>query len=188
LRTILKRIALYGLLTALIAAIGCSSQELPSTSSPLASPGGESPLSTPVPDQSPTEKPEPSQTPEASKDLIFPTTQPGLATVTGTLKREGSEEGLRGIDLFLSEVVETSDPDFPMVGVNRDSDPKAILDVTTGAFAFYDVPPGDYALAITRPLLVPILVDDPEGGGTLFVTVEADDRVDLGTLPVIIPE
>jgi hypothetical protein len=187
-RKILKRIAFYSMSATLIVTIGCSQQELSSPSSPLASPESESPLPTPSPDESPTEKPGPSQTSAAPGDLVFPTSQPGLATVTGTLRRRGSDKGFQGMGLFLSEVIETSDPDFPMVGVNKSSDPEAMLDANTGAFAFYDVPPGKYALAITRPLLVPVLVDDAEEGGTLFVTLETDESLDLGTLPVTIPE
>ena len=187
-RKILKKILFYSILAAFAATLGCTQQELPTTSSPLTSPRAESPVASATSDEQPTARPETSQTPSSSKDLVFPTSQPGLATVTGTLKRRGSDEGFQGMELYLSEVVETSDPNSPMVGVNKSSDPRAMLDVTTGAFAFYDVPPDKYALAITRPMLVPVLVNDPDDGGTLFLTLEADEKVDLETLPVTIPE
>jgi hypothetical protein len=111
-----------------------------------------------------------------------------LATVTGSIRRRGSEANLEKIELYLGEVIETSDPKRPVVGLDKAIAPKAILDVNTGDFAFYDVPPGKYALEIVRPLVVPILVSDPETGKTLIITAEADSDIELGSLPVTIPE
>jgi len=84
-------------------------------------------------------------------------------------------------------VIETSDPDRPMVGLDITKAPKAVLAANTGIFAFYDVPSGKYALAIWQPLGTPILVEDKMTGGTLFLTLEANDNIDLGTIEVTIP-
>lgn len=131
---------------------------------------------------------ETSESESDAQKLVFPTSQPGLATVTGSISRQGSEANLEKIELYLGEVIETSDPKRPVVGLDKAIAPKAILDVNTGDFAFYNVPPGKYALEIVRPLVVPILVSDPETGKTLVITLEADSDIELGSLPVTIPE
>lgn len=170
----LKVVILFAL-TLSILLVGCRRQEPDSTSSPLAVPvAGTSPLPTatvPVPEPTP---------------LVFPTSRPGFATVTGVLDIQTSG-GEWGFSLYLGEVVETSDPNQLLVGLDKAVAPLAILDVDTGAFAFYDVPPGWYALEIDRPLLVPVLVNDPEEGGTLYLMIEADDEIDLGTLLAHLP-
>jgi hypothetical protein len=167
---------------------GCIGQEpdvpisTPSTLSPLPTPASAASMDTsPLPTAV-----APESEPPPSPGLVFPTSQPGLATVTGILDIEGGSD-TRGYSLYLGEVLETSDPEQLVVGLDKAMAPQAILDVDTGAFAFYDVPPGWYALEIDRPLLVPVLIDNPEGEGTLFLTIEADDDIDLGTLPVYIP-
>lgn len=186
----LKTTACCVVFAALAITIGCTQEETASPSSPLSSPATNSPLPTPTLAATAQNEDTPSQThtPEPSTSIVFPTSQPGLATIVGTLSRRGSNEGFQGMELYLSEMIETSDPDAAVVGVNESSDPKAMLDVNSGDFAFYDVPPGRYALAITRPLLVPILVNDPGENRTLVVTPEPDETIDLGTLSVTIPE
>jgi len=124
--------------------------------------------------------------PSTVQPLVFPTSQPSLATLTGILVRAGTQTSIQN-DLYLGEMIETSDPNHPMVGLDTTEAPKAVLDTNTGAFAFYDVPPGKYALAIWQPLGAPILIEDKVTGGTLFLTLEAKDHIDLGTIEVTIP-
>jgi hypothetical protein len=171
-----------------LALIGCSCQgpsvpqpaptPTPSTSSPLATPASASPLPTPAPAKS---------EPEPELPLVYPTSQPGFATVTGTLLRRGTGKGVQGYSLYLGEVIPTSDPEQFVVGLDKAVAPRAILAATGGAYAFYDVPPGRYALEIDIPLGVPVLVNDPEEGGTLFLTIEGGENIDLGTLYVEVP-
>ena len=163
-------------LSMLLASCGGPGPDSISTSSPLSVPTDTSPLPTAT-----VLVPEPSPAP-----LVFPTSQPGFATVTGVLDIT-TQSNRQGFSLYLGKVIETSDPDRQVVGLDKTVAPLAILNIDTGAFAFYDVPPGWYALEIDRPLLVPVLVDNPEEGGTLYLTIEADDNIDLGTLPVYIP-
>lgn len=151
--------------------VGCGSKE-PSPS-PFASPALTSPL--------PTAEPSP-----VAPVLVFPTSRPGLATVTGVILRADTKTSIQN-ELYLGEVLETTDPEQKWVGLDKAIAPRAILDSNTGAFAFYDVPPGTYALEISRPLLTPVLVTDPEAGGTMFLTIQADDNIDLGTILVVIP-
>lgn len=121
-----------------------------------------------------------------AQPLVFPTSRPGFATLTGVALRADIQTSIQN-DLFLGEVIETTDPNQPIVGLDTTEAPKAILDPSTGAFAFYDVPPGRYALVILQPLGAPILVQDKVTGGTLFLTLEANDNIALGTIEVAIP-
>lgn len=141
--------------------------------SSLTSPVGISPLST-------------AESPLTVPTVVFPTSHPGLATITGVILRAGTKTSIQD-ELYLSEALETTDPEQMWVGVDKAIDPRAALDTNTGAFAFYDVSPGTYALVIMHPLSTPVLVDDPETGETMFLTVEVDDNVDLGTILVNAP-
>lgn len=164
------------LLLFIVLSVSCKGDKTEATPTAIDSPVN-SPL---IP---PTAVTQPGVTVEA---LIVPTSQPGLATVTGVILQQDTMQSIQS-DLFLGEVIDTTDPLYPIVGLDKTTAPKAMLDINTGAFAFYDVPPGRYALEIWRPVATPVLVDDPESGGTLFLTLQADDVVDLGTIYVVIP-
>ena len=133
-----------------------------------------------------TTGPSQSTLPSTVQPLAFPTSQPGFATLTGIIVLAGTQTGIQN-DLYLGEALETSDPNRLVVGLDITEAPKAILDANTGAFAFHDVPPGKYALAIWQPLSAPILVEDKVAGGTLFLTLDANDNIDIGTIEVTIP-
>lgn len=143
-----------------------------------------SPVSTsPLPSIVATDLSRPTPT---AQPLVFPTSRPGFATLTGIALRADTRTSIQN-DLFLGEVIETTDPNRPIVGLDTTEAPKAILDPNTGAFVFYDVPPGRYALVIWQPLGAPILVEDKVAGGTLLLTLEPDDNITLGTIEAAIP-
>jgi len=122
--------------------------------------------------------------PVVTPDL--PDSAPGKATVWGTLlvldpmfgapQGEGGGLYLVPVEEPLSDSQELVIPDFDMDGV-----PKAgKLDSTTGEFAFFDVPPGNYQmLVITSVGKFPIRSTETKQWLNSLV-IESDQRVDLG--------
>jgi len=104
----------------------------------------------------------------------------GKANLRGRL--EASPGILLG-ELFLAQAVPASNPDVALLELDQDNSPRAFLDRATGRFVFVDIEPGKYGLIVWEPMNS-VIVNDPETGGTLFVTLSADRVVDVGTLPV----
>lgn len=155
---------------------GCKEQSLPAvTTSPLSqSSSGVSPLLTPIVTIDTSSLVEP---------VIIPTSQPGLATVRGVLPKAYLETiAPNYATIYLGEWIETSDPKYPIVGLEKTTSPSALLDSNTGEFLFYDVSPGEYGVLVERPLSVPVLLNDPETGHTLYLKLEPGDIVDLGVV------
>ncbi|MBN1887675.1 MAG: hypothetical protein JW850_06780 [Thermoflexales bacterium] len=145
---------------------GCKGPSPTSTVSPVSV----SPLATAAP------PPAASATPP-----VFPTSQPGLGTITGILLQRTTRATILLGEIYLGEVIETTEPGMPVVGLDKAVAPQAVIDRDTGQFVFYDVSPGRYALEVWIPLSNYILVDDPKGG-TQFVTITGDESVDVGTV------
>ncbi len=137
---------------------------------PSVSPIGISPLATAVP-----------PTVASATPLVVPTSQPGLGTITGILLQRTTQATIPIGEIYLGEVIETTEPGMPVVGLDKATAPQAVINRDTGQFVFYDVPPGRYALDVWIPLSNYILVDDPKGG-TQFVTITAGESVELGTV------
>lgn len=140
----------------------------------------------PAPFASPASVMSPLPTDEPAPVPVFPTSQPGFATVTGVILQADTRTSIQNA-LYLGEVLETSDPTQVWVGLDTAVAPQAILDTNTGTFWFHDVPPGKYAPEVHLPLASPILIEDPETGGTMFLTIEGDEYIDLGTILVVVP-
>jgi hypothetical protein len=68
--------------------------------------------------------------------------------------------------------------------LNTETAPKAILDRSSGAFTFVNVPPDDYALVTWDPFNSS-LINDPETGETLFITVSPDHVNDMGDISLL---
>jgi hypothetical protein len=87
-------------------------------------------------------------------------------------------------ELYLGKAVPTSDPNVDLVELDEKTAPRAIINRATGEFIFLNVEPGKYGLIAWGPMNS-ILVNDPQTGYTLFVTLLSDQIIDVGTL--IIP-
>lgn len=164
------------LATTVIFSAGCSTpaptRTPANTASPLDSPLsvpsiGHSPLPTPVP-QSPVE---------------IPTSFPGKGTVKGRLLWP-ADRGVSLGELFLARALPTSNPDILLPSLNAETAPKAILDRSSGAFTFVNVPPDIYALVIWDPFNSS-LINDPETGETLFITVSPDQVNEIGGISLL---
>jgi hypothetical protein len=153
----------------LVVIAGCTGPSPTPTLSPISV----SPLATAVP---------PPAASATATPFIFPTSQPGLGTITGILLQRTTQATIPLGELYLGEVIETTEPGMPVVGLDKDAAPQALIDRDTGQFVFYDVQPGRYALEVWIPLSNYILVDDPNTGGTQFVTITGDESVELGTV------
>ena len=86
-------------------------------------------------------------------------------------------------ELFLAEAIQTSNPDIRMPALDTEHSPRAYFQRETGRFVFVDVPPGEYGLIVWEPFNS-ILVNDPNTGRTLFVSVESDQIIKLEYLEI----
>ncbi len=84
-------------------------------------------------------------------------------------------------ELYLGKAVPTSDPNVDLVELDEKTSPKAVLNRTTGEFIFLNVEPGKYGLIAWEPMSS-ILINDPQTRHTLFITLSADQVVDVGTI------
>lgn len=109
----------------------------------------------------------------ASPDLT-PSADRGI--VQGTLKIGG--ELAKGQTLYLVPIV-ASGESMSVAGLDTNTAPRAETD-TTGAFAFLNVPPGEYALAVVGPV-GPVIVPGPDGD-EITVMVQAGETTDLGSI------
>ena len=120
----------------------------------------------------------------ATAALEYPPPQPGLGAVVGRLVA-GSETGLGyvGGDLYLGSLIPGSDPNAqPVVAFSEGVDPKAVVYNQDGTFAFTNIVPGTYALAVWTP--ANSFVIEAPGGALIEVVVRADQTTDLGTIVV----
>jgi len=113
------------------------------------------------------------EVPVAPQDL---TPRPGMGIVQGTLTL-GGEVG-EGETLYLAPIVVTGES-MSVAGLDTNTAPRTETDAT-GAFAFLDVPPGEYALALVGPI-GPVIVPGPDGD-EITVVVQAGEISDLGAI------
>jgi hypothetical protein len=140
----------------------------------------ESPLSEPEPTvlESPIDSPTPTEyVPDLTAWDEDPA--PGKAVIRGRIEKTGNEIVLG--EIFLARAVPTSNPDVDLLELDEQTAPKAEIDRDILAFVFTDVEPGRYGLIVWEPMNS-MPVDDPDTGETLFIDVESDEVVDLGTL------
>lgn len=157
----------WAILIAVSVLVGCSAQSLEPMKSPVSniiqtSSGLSSPILTPV-----TELAHWNVTPD-----------PGKAILRGRVIVQPNF--LLG-ELYLGKAVPTSDPNVDLVELDENSSPRAIIDRVTGEFIFLNVDPGKYGLVAWEPMRS-ILVNDPQTGSTLFITLSAGQVKDIGTL------
>lgn len=129
------------------------------------------PTNTPEPTATPTSTPTPEPTATAT---LVPTT----GKVTGKIVDKDTGRPLEAIHLFMPTVVQSSDGYM----LNRKgNDPSTETDAS-GVFAFADVPPGTYALALTKNW--PFSVAADEEGSALILEVVAGETLDVGVIRV----
>jgi len=140
-----------------------------------------SPVLTPLSGEEATSSVSPIQTPVAGLTYLNITPAPGKAILRGRVIVKPNF--LLG-ELYLGKAVPTSDPNIDLVELDEKTAPRAIINRATGEFIFLNVEPGKYGLVAWGPMNS-LLVNDPQTGYTLFVTLLADQVIDVGTL--IIP-
>jgi hypothetical protein len=157
---------------------GCSSPT-PTTAAlvptVVSSPSG---LDSPLPDVSTGQSPVP--TPIARETLQVQPSDPGLGTVKGQLIWPQVSSVVLG-ELFLAKALPTSHESIMLPSLDTETAPKAVLNRTTGEFAFVNVPPDIYTLVVWDPFNS-ALINDSETGETIFITVQADQVIDMGTI------
>lgn len=127
----------------------------------------------PTPTTQPASEPVVESTPAATPNL---TPSPGLGIVRGTLTIGGALA--QNETLYLAPIVLTGES-MSIAGLDTNTAPRTETDAT-GAFAFLDVPPGDYALAAVGPV-GPVIVPGPDGD-EVTTTVQAGETSDLGDI------
>jgi len=163
---ILYIVLILGIVTALF---GCNVRPTEHMKSPISiRPSGEVPtrLGSPV------------QTPATGLTDWDITPVPGKAILRGRVIVQ--PDFLLG-ELYLGKAVPTSNPNVDLVELDEKTAPRAIINRATGEFIFLDVEPGKYGLIAWEPMNS-LLVKDPQTGYTLFVTLLADQVIDVGTL------
>lgn len=133
-------------------------------------PGGESTPSSPL-FHTPTVLPSTIPTPSSGKGVVF-----------GTLRREGTNEPLHQVDIYLAGLLSSTEGEKVLAVLDVRSDPWAFSD-ERGSFLFVDVPPDTYGLVIVCPT-GSFLLRHPDTGGDFFITVEAGEQLDLGVLHI----
>lgn len=130
-----------------------------------------SPLPTPTTEApgEPTAEAMPAATPNL-------TPSPGTGIVLGMLTIGG--EVAQGETLYLAPVMVTGS-EISVAGLDTNTAPRTETDAA-GAFAFTDVPPETYALAIIGPV-GPVIVPGPDSD-EITVEVQAGEAADLGTI------
>ena len=176
-----SRLSTRGIIWLVIAAAilaGCSSPtptgvpDAPATAPPPSS------LDSPLSEGSPGQSPVP--TPKERATIQIPASDPGLGTVKGRLLWPEASGVVLG-ELFLAKALPTSEEDILIPSLNTEIAPKAILDRSSGEFAFVNVPPDTYALVVWDPFSSG-LINDAETGETIFITVKADEFIEMGTI------
>lgn len=163
-----KKLCVVSLLILIIAGCGTrpSSQSTPSPT-PVPSLPGPTPTST-VP--SPTPVPTPLRTKGA---------------ITGRLIGRESGRPEEGLVVYLGEVTYLEPTPIPVIAMKQQTSPHTGTD-DSGHFAFLDLDPGTYALILWTPMNS-VVINDPETGEGLFVTVQAGAITDLGEITTDLP-
>ncbi len=137
-----------------------------------------SPVSTMLSGKATTSLSSPVQTPVVGLSEWNITPVPGKAILRGRITVQPNF--LLG-ELYLGKAVPTSDPNVDLIELDEKTAPRAIINRSTGEFIFLNVEPGKYGLVAWEPMSS-LLVKDPQTGYTLFVTLIADQVIDIGTL------
>ena len=128
--------------------------------------------------------PPPTPTPVLGPTPV-PTPVPTKGAITGQLIGRESGEPEGGLIVFLGEVSYLEPDLIPVITMRQQSSPNTMTD-ESGRFAFVDLEPGSYALILWTPANS-VVVDQPETGEGLFVTVEAGSITDIGGITVNLP-
>ena len=137
-----------------------------------------SPISIPLSGEASTRLGSPVQTPATGLTDWNITPVPGKAILRGRVIVQ--PDFLLG-ELYLGKAVPTSNPNVDLIELDEKTAPRAIINRSTGEFIFLDVEPGKYGLVAWEPMNS-LLVKDPQTGYTLFVTLLADQVIDVGAL------
>ncbi len=183
----MKKLCILGLLILMAAGCGIQSgEDLPSPSTtpssppvtPAETPTAPLPGPTPIPGPTSTSTPLPSPTP-------IPTPIPTKGAITGQLIGRESGEPAGGLVVYLGEVSYMQPSSIPVVTMKQQASPHTMAD-ESGHFAFSDLEPETYALILWTPAKS-FVINDPETGQGLLVTVEAGVIAELGEIIVDLP-
>lgn len=170
---LVKKLCIIGLF--ILIAGGCRAQPHPTcTPSPLPT-APSSPLIAPVA--------EPSSPPPGPTPISTPV--PTRGAITGQLIGRESGRPAGGAIVYLGNISYLQPDSIPVITMRQRASPHTMAD-ESGYFALLDLEPGTYALILWTPMNSSV-IDDPETGETLLVTVEAGVITELGKITVILP-
>jgi hypothetical protein len=115
------------------------------------------------------------------RPLDLPAPKSGYATIGGVIVNEGTNQPPPESLLYLAPLL-YSDQGLPVVSLDRQTDPVAILP-SRGLFVFENVEPGEYSLVFFTPDYS-FLIEDKDSGNSLILTVTADEVLDLDLLEI----
>lgn len=111
---------------------------------------------------------------------------PTKGAITGQLiGRESGRPPEGGLIVYLGDISYLQPESIPVVTMKQQSSPHTMTD-ESGNFAFLDLGPGTYALILWTPVNS-LVINDPETGDGLLVTVEAGAITELGEITVNLP-
>ena len=187
----MKKLCVVGLF--ILIAAGCGTQPHPvdtptctAPSSPLVTPIEELSSPLPGPTLTPTAMPSPTPTPPPiPSPTPIPTPMPTKGAITGQLigRESGRPEG--GLIVYLGDISYLQPNSIPIITMRQRASPHTMTD-ESGNFAFLDLEPGTYALILWTPVNS-LVINDPETGKGLLVTVEAGAIIELGEITVNLP-
>jgi hypothetical protein len=138
----------------------------------------------PAPGQNNAAYPAPLQT-EPTKVIepaVDATPDPEMGNVSGVLQllQDGSANPVPGQALYLAKVLVGSDGEERAAAFDQQTAPRAVTD-DLGAFRFINVPPGRYGIVMDI-VIESFLLNDPNTGLSLLITVNSGEEVEMGEL------
>jgi hypothetical protein len=115
-------------------------------------------------------------------EIVIPSPLKDLGVVHGSLVTLDANLPYLAPSLYLGQVHRPDDSENALIisSISIEEDPIAVQAVN-GDFIFINIPPGEYGLFIWTPMSV-FLVEDAKTGEPVFITVETDEIVDIGTI------
>lgn len=112
-------------------------------------------------------------------EIIIPTPNKGLATITGSLISKATGFAPEKA-IFLARNISGENKDIPaMLSFSYQTSPRGNMS-PDGKFVFTDVPAGIYTVALWTPAESPFFIQAEDGQDYYWITVAPDSLIDAG--------